>query len=451
MKLFALSPYVLSTVMATSPGAILNSVPNLPLSLPLFPPAAGTVAQVKSVFAHFMVGNTYHYGVEDWKKDIVLAMGHEIDAFALNVGREDWQRERVQDAFTAAAGTDFRLFISLDMTSIPCASPADAEPLKQYIKEYYHHPNQFRYNGLPMISTFFGEGCLFGTGSPNQGWMSAIKGIGDMPLTFIPSFFVDPGKFGEFTVMDGAFSWNSGWPMDNIPADFEMDEQYIRGLGGRTYMAAMSPWFFTHYGPDTWNKNWIFRTEDWHLCRRWELLIQNRAKIGIAEIVTWNDYGESHYIGPIAGDQPMSQAWVDGFDHQGWLPLIQYYIHAFKTGEYPTIVKDQVFMWGRLYPAGADASDHVAKPKNWGWTEDNIYVVVLLTGRADVTLKCGPTKQEVTLGPGLSKLKIRPIETCQATVAISRLGVIVVDHSPPGYRFTTGPPSYNFNAFVSSS
>lgn len=138
--------------------------------------------------------------------DIVLAMGHEIDAFALNVGREDWQRERVQDAFTAAAGTDFRLFISLDMTSIPCASPADAESLKQYIKEYYHHPNQFRYNGLPMISTFSGEGCLFGTGSPNQGWMSAIKGIGDMPLTFIPSFFVDPAKFGEFTVMDGAFS-----------------------------------------------------------------------------------------------------------------------------------------------------------------------------------------------------------------------------------------------------
>lgn len=73
MKLLALSPYVLSTVMAASPGAILNSVPNLPLSLPLFPPAAGTVAQVKSVFAHFMVGNTYHYGVEDWKKGEPLA------------------------------------------------------------------------------------------------------------------------------------------------------------------------------------------------------------------------------------------------------------------------------------------------------------------------------------------------------------------------------------------
>lgn len=197
--------------------------------------------------------------------DIALAMGHGIDAFALNVGREDWQRERVQDAFTAAAGTDFRLFISFDMTSIPCASPADAEPLQQYIKCYYNDPNQFRYNGLPLVSTFAGseEKCTFGEANTNQGWMVAIKGIENMPVTFIPSFFMDPAKFGELTVMDGAFSvrttffsflrvsnispmqWNSGWPMGVTPANFEMDEQYIRGLGGRTYMAAMSPWFFT--------------------------------------------------------------------------------------------------------------------------------------------------------------------------------------------------------------
>lgn len=39
----------------------------------------------------------------------------------------------------------------------------------------------------------------------------------------------------------------------------------------------------------------------------------------MVEIITWNDYGESHYIGPIKGAQPMSNAWVDGFDHTGTL------------------------------------------------------------------------------------------------------------------------------------
>ena len=50
---------------------------------------------------------------------------------------------------------------------------------------------------------------------------------------------------------------------------------------------------------------------------RWETLIANRDSVDIVEIVTWNDYGESHYIGPIHGAQPNSQAWVDGFDHTG--------------------------------------------------------------------------------------------------------------------------------------
>jgi glucan endo-1,3-alpha-glucosidase len=46
-------------------------------------------------------------------------------------------------------------------------------------------------------------------------------------------------------------------------------------------------------------------------------MIASREYVDIVEIITWNDYGESHYIGPIEGAQPNSQAWVNGFDHQG--------------------------------------------------------------------------------------------------------------------------------------
>lgn len=80
--------------------------------------------------------------------------------------------------------------------------------------------------------------------------------------------------------------------------------------------------FSQHYGPDTYNKIFIYRGDDWLFCQRWELLIQNRASVDIAQVLTWNDYGESHYIGPIAGAQPKSEAWVDGFDHQGKLNRI---------------------------------------------------------------------------------------------------------------------------------
>ena len=44
---------------------------------------------------------------------------------------------------------------------------------------------------------------------------------------------------------------------------FDTDNQYIAGLSqvqgsAQTYMAAVSPWFFTHFGPDSYNKNVSF-------------------------------------------------------------------------------------------------------------------------------------------------------------------------------------------------
>ena len=81
--------------------------------------------------------------------------------------------------------------------------------------------------------------------------------------------------------------FNSGWPIDlkvaqastllpgvdlnNIDANgeaalqkfigaFDTDNQHITNLASvqgsaQTYMAAVAPWFFTHFGPDTFNKN----------------------------------------------------------------------------------------------------------------------------------------------------------------------------------------------------
>jgi hypothetical protein len=91
----------------------------------------------KYVVAHHMVGNTFPYTVADWLNDITLAHSFGIDGFALNVGSDSWQPQRVADAYvflpslgvytnniisyTAAeqSGTDFKLFISFDMSYVP--------------------------------------------------------------------------------------------------------------------------------------------------------------------------------------------------------------------------------------------------------------------------------------------------------------------------------------------
>lgn len=49
----------------------------------------------------------------------------------------------------------------------------------------------------------------------------------------------------------------------------------------------------------------------------------------------------------------------------GWLDLTYYYATAFKTGSYPSIEKDKIFMWSRTHPTHATAPDPVGQPTNF--------------------------------------------------------------------------------------
>ena len=79
-------------------------------------------APSKVVVAHLMVGNTYSYSTSTWLSNIQAAMAGGIDGFALNVGIDGWQPQRVADAYAAASGTSFKLFLSLDMTYVPVST-----------------------------------------------------------------------------------------------------------------------------------------------------------------------------------------------------------------------------------------------------------------------------------------------------------------------------------------
>ncbi|GJE92329.1 glycoside hydrolase family 71 protein [Phanerochaete sordida] len=408
----------------------------------------------KLVFAHHIVGNTFTYTQDTWTNDILLAASKGIDAFALNIGPDSWELGQVSSAFAAAeslsANTTFKLFISFDMSVFPCSQASHASTIQQYIQQFAGHPNQLQVSGRPFVSTFSGESCTFGTGSVNQGWTNVVRTSG-LNAYFVPSFFVDPATFGSYPVADGVFGWNSGWPTGNFNITFDPDQSYIANLGGRAYMAAASAWFFTHYSPQTFDKNFIYRGDDWLLAQRWEALIAHRDAVDFVEVNTWNDYGESHYVGPIEGVQPASQAWVDGFDHTAWLDLIAHYITAFKTGAPAPITRDRTFLWARLAPANANApADTVGRPANWQWTSDALWAIIQLTSPATVTLTCGPSALTAPLPAGTSKLRLALVAECDVASSVTRGGQSVA-FKPEGMHFSTAPAAYNFNAFVVAS
>lgn len=53
------------------------------------------------------------------------------------------------------------------------------------------------------------------------------------------------------------------------------------------------------------------------------------------EVITWNDAGESHYVGNFWQEQIAGSTigdYADGFDHKGWLQIITPFIKAYKAG-----------------------------------------------------------------------------------------------------------------------
>ncbi|KAH8825261.1 glycoside hydrolase family 71 protein [Flagelloscypha sp. PMI_526] len=465
-------------------------------------------ARPKLVVAHHMVGNTFPYTSQDWEDDIALASANGIDGFALNYGPDEWQPAQLDNAYAAALKfSNFSLFLSMDMAVLPCSSPDDAQALRSDVLKYANHPKQLKVNGKAFVSTFAGESCTFGQSSVALGWSSQFSRHPDIngKIVFVPTFFSDPAQFSQFAdVMDGDFNWNGGWPIDltleqlnSINSDTpsnnsttsrvagfaggvddtpdigtligstSTDENHLQGLaaigGGlkarqaanekRLYMASVSPWFFTHFGQDTFNKNFMFLADEHLYARRWESLIAVRDSVDIVQILTWNDWGESSYVSPIKGALPQgSEQWVDGMPHDGFLSLTKYYAEAFKTGQDPVVTNDTIVLVSRPHPVQADAPDSLGRPKGFELTSDKMWATILLKEPADVELSTSPENVQATQLPaGISKLSIPISAGGTMSAVIKRNGTTILETTPTNFTFSANPEKFNFNAFVLSA
>lgn len=141
---------------------------------------------------------------------ILLCGNTEIrsrDGFVLNIGSEDWQKDRVADCFqaTEAPGlSSFKLFFSFDMRSVtapsqihfiltdathpyapsssvvPCKVQGDIQHLLEYIERWGNHPSMYRRNGKVVVSTFAGESSLFGFDDMEPAWCFVKKCLGEI-------------------------------------------------------------------------------------------------------------------------------------------------------------------------------------------------------------------------------------------------------------------------------
>ncbi|KIJ64933.1 glycoside hydrolase family 71 protein [Hydnomerulius pinastri MD-312] len=410
-------------------------------------------ANAQNVFAHFMAQNSYSYAQSDWTNDMTTAQGIGIDGFALNIAANDYEVDRIVDAYAAAEALNFKLFYSFDMSYTWAQSD-----MVNIVMNHSSSSANFMWKDTLLVSTYSGE--TYGEDFW-AGFKSALAAEG-INITLAPAFttYRDPSEastlLSTFPSIDGFFNWWS-WPADvdaNLTTATDLAYQSaISSRSGPYIMGSLflpvSPWQFKNLdGAGDWVE---YSDTLWNY--RWEQAVSD-VKPDIVEIVTWNDYGESHYIGDINPNVDLgTQAplYVDGFVHAAWRDVAQYYISWYKNGVAPTITKDEVVFWYRAWPKAITCSTGTL-PRNAAFPEDAVFALAMLKDTATITLAIGSNEVNFTGGPGITmgSVPFPPEDSQIPYIEISRDGTKVVDTHGSMYINQEGCSYYNFNPFVGS-
>ncbi|KAJ8061682.1 hypothetical protein OCU04_009483 [Sclerotinia nivalis] len=307
-----------------------------------------------------------------------------IDAFVLNMAVTDQNLETsVAYAFAAARKVNFKCLFSFDY-----AGGWPRDDVLSYINQYKDNEAYFIYRGKPLVSTFEGPGD-----SDDWIYIKAQTGV-----FFIPDWSSLGAKAAvDVGVADGLFSW-AAWPWGNTDMNTYVDASYNQFLNGMPYMMPVSPWFYTNL--PKFHKNWLWRGDDlWY--DRWEEI--HFWQPDLVEIISWNDYGESHYVGPIDDTTMDAMAsapynYALGMDHDPWLLFLRFIIEMYKSGTSP-IYQEMVQAWYRPNPNSAGCSTNGTTGNTASQlliefppsqvAQDKVFFSALLSSYADVYVTIG--------------------------------------------------------------
>ncbi|GKT42730.1 mutanase Pc12g07500 [Colletotrichum spaethianum] len=394
------------------------------------------------------VGNTAEYTDSDWADDINKAKEAHIDAFALNMAQgEEMNDKSVKAVFAKAEQLGFQLFFSFDYAG---NGPWKKQVVIEMLQKYSSSPAHFRHEGKPFVSTFEGP-------AQAEDWIDIKAQTG---CFFVPDWSSDGAKRAMERaegVADGLFS-RGAWAWGGHDVDTYTDASYNVFLGGKLYMMPVSPWFYTNM--PGFGKNWIWRGDHaWY--DRW-------VQPEWVQIISWNDYGESHHIGPIrdhalvafkTGKSPYNYA-LDR-PHDAWRTLLPFTIDLYKHNT-ATITQEGIeFCYRRVYrkdcndggTTGNTASQVQLEYKPSELVSDEVFFSVLLTEEAELHVVIGGSAYRSTWrnkpesGAGIYHGSV-PFDGREGGVEVRliRGGKTIMSVTGPGIGRSCGSDGYhNFN------
>lgn len=302
-------------------------------------PRTSKASTNKQVFGHYLAGTaTQEHAVTDIQD--AVSMG--LDGFVLNVGNPiaGYTNNTLEYMFDYADKQGFKLFINIDLNGAKGAGLGlyDFVPL---FHKYINHPAYLQGpNGAPFISGYSDGGYT------NANWTNFLASVSNKTY-FVPDFDSTEGYYSATKewwgywgdVVDGLFSWESMWPQDPTigpgqayPGDTSLDEIVIAGTAKhhKSYMVGLS----TLQYKDAYSTN-LYREGGLNLPVRIENILNMSPAPDFAQIHTWNNGPESHYMGnlwPEANDDYQASLYSGlTWDHTAWQPIYTSFINTFKA------------------------------------------------------------------------------------------------------------------------
>lgn len=303
----------------------------------------------------------------------------------------------IANAFAAAESLGFKLFFSFDYAG---NGPWPISEVTSLLNKYSSSAAHFRHNNKPFVSTFEGP-------ANSDDWITIKAQTGCFFVPDWSSLGAKPALQLSGGVADGLFSW-AAWPTGYGRMNTYVDASYLQYLAeaGKPYMMPVSPWFYTNM--PGYNKNWAWDSDElWY--DRWIQVAYIEPEW--VEIISWNDYGESHYIGPLndkaysafgTGKAPYN--YVIDMPHDAWRLQLPYSIDLYKSGK-PSFTEESLVVWYRKQPlvkcsdggtTGNTASQLQLESSPSLIFKDKVYFTALLASNATVTVSIGGLEFEAS-------------------------------------------------------
>lgn len=161
----------------------------------------------------------------------------------------------------------------------------------------------------------------------------------------------------------------------------------------------MSPWQYKDLNNGNPLDSWVAYSDMLFPNRFKQITSKDQIQPDIIEILTWNDFCESHYIRDLPSQDETAKDYVElgdmgayvwGQNHAPWRIIAKYYIHWWKHGSPPAITMDQVVFWHRIHPKGTVCTGGSSTGiRNNEFPEDAVFAWALVQESSTISMSVG--------------------------------------------------------------